>query len=164
MCVHSWEDPDVYQIWNVYQGNKNDWTKETRKKYPHKTNSNCHGGTTQRHSLPESARMFIHTYCTFFPVNKYLFCYFPSLWKFFSAKPKGWGSSLTTGLVARIWCSHQIDWILNLWLRTQALLQAKATWDHILHSTMSPMNSPLCPSCPYPWNEWRNEWRSSERV
>ena len=59
--------------------------------------------------------------------------YLPSLWKFFSAKPKGWGSSLTTGLVAKIWCSHQIDWVFHLWLRPQALLQAKVTWDHILH-------------------------------
>ena len=42
-----------------------------------------------------------------FPPSKYLLHYFPPLWKFFSEGPRP--LSLTTGLVARIWCSLQHD-------------------------------------------------------
>ena len=34
MRVHTWEDPEIYQIWTVNQANQNDWSKETWKKYP----------------------------------------------------------------------------------------------------------------------------------
>ena len=33
MHAHTWEDPEIYQIWTVNQANQNDWPKETWKKY-----------------------------------------------------------------------------------------------------------------------------------
>ena len=49
-------------------------------------------------------------YCTLFLLINTLFRCFSFLWEFFSAKPKGPGPwSQTTGLVARIWCSHHHD-------------------------------------------------------
>ena len=32
--MHTWEDPEIYQIWTVSQANQNDWPKETWNKYP----------------------------------------------------------------------------------------------------------------------------------
>ena len=34
MHAHTWEDPEIYQIWTVNQANQNDWPKKTWKKYP----------------------------------------------------------------------------------------------------------------------------------
>ena len=31
---HTWEDPEIYQIWAVNQTNQNDWPKEIQKKCP----------------------------------------------------------------------------------------------------------------------------------
>ena len=73
-CVHTWEDPEIYQIGTVNQANHNDWPKEIPPKYPIKVASNSHEGETQRLSLPESARVSMHTHCTLFPPNKYLTC------------------------------------------------------------------------------------------
>ena len=33
-CLHTWEDPEIYQIWTLNQANQNDWPKETQKKCP----------------------------------------------------------------------------------------------------------------------------------
>jgi len=32
MCEHTWEDPEIYQIWTVNQAGLNDWPKEIQKK------------------------------------------------------------------------------------------------------------------------------------
>ena len=32
MCEHTWEDPEIYQIWIVNQADLNDWPKEIQKK------------------------------------------------------------------------------------------------------------------------------------
>ena len=68
MCVHKWEDPEIHQIWTVNQANQHDWPNETQKKCPIKVIQ-----TTMRaqlsDSFPEFARMFMHTYCTLFPLQ-----------------------------------------------------------------------------------------------
>ena len=73
----------------------------------HKSSSNCHEGATQQLSLPESACVYIHV-LYYFPLNKYFTCFttFHLCGNSFY-KAEGPGSlSPTTGLVARIWCSH----------------------------------------------------------
>ena len=92
----------------------------------HISDLNCHAGTTRGLSI-WSARVFIRRHCTLSPPILDLLHYFLSLWKFFSAKPKGqvpcrwllvqWlGSSGFTATTQS-----------NFWLRTQALwLQAIA--------------------------------------
>ena len=32
-CMHTLEDPEIYQIWTVSQANQNDWPKQAWKKY-----------------------------------------------------------------------------------------------------------------------------------
>jgi len=84
-----------------------------------------------RDSPSESAPVSIHTYCTLFPLNKYFtsFTTFPHGGNSFLQNQRARGLSLTTGLVARIWCFHHHD-PAHLWLRTQALLRAVAGWGH----------------------------------
>ena len=79
----SWDMPNM-----DYEPGKSRWlSKGNGKKYPIKVTQ-----TTKREwlrdSFPESAFASIHTYCTLFPLNKYLFHYILSLWEFFSAKLK----------------------------------------------------------------------------
>ena len=78
-------------------------------------------------SPSESAPMSIHTYCTLFPLNKYFTCFttFPLGGNSLVQSQRARGLSLTTGLVARIWCFHHHD-SAHLWQRTQALLQVVA--------------------------------------
>ena len=64
---------------------------------PHKSDLNYHKGST----LSEDTCVSVHMYCILFPPNKHLFHYFPSLWEFFTAKPKG------QGLVPDLWSSVQ---------------------------------------------------------
>ena len=77
------------------------WTRQIRmtskgnlEEISHKNDSNYHESTTQQLSdFPsESACMPVYMYCNIFPLNN-LTCFhcFPSLWKFFSSKPKGQG-------------------------------------------------------------------------
>ena len=70
MCVHTWKDPETYQIWTVNQVNHNDWPKENSEEMPYESNPNCHKGKTQqlRNSPCESAHVSIHMYCTLFLV------------------------------------------------------------------------------------------------
>ena len=113
MCEHTWEDPEIYQIWTVNQADLNDWLKEIQKKCLIKVIQ-----TAKRVQLSDSASeaayVFIHMYCTLFLlINTFLFKmlhYFLCLWTFFFFKAEGPGPlSLTTGLVPRIWCSHCHD-------------------------------------------------------
>ena len=34
MPAHTWEDPEIYQVWTENQAKQNYWPKETQKKYP----------------------------------------------------------------------------------------------------------------------------------
>ena len=95
MREHTWEDPEIQQIWTVNQANQNDWSKETRK--------NClikviQPATRARFSdsVPLSLHMCLSTRTLFLP-NNTLFYYILSLWEFFS------------DLVARILSSHHHD-------------------------------------------------------
>ena len=113
MRAHTWEDPEIYQIWTASQAKSKWLAKGNRKKCSIKV-IQTEGATQQlRESPSESAHVSIHTHCTLFPLNKYLLHYFPSFSKFFFAQSKeSQPLPLTTGLVARIWCFHYCDLIL----------------------------------------------------
>ena len=34
MYAHTWENPEIFQVWTENQAKLNDWPKETQKKYP----------------------------------------------------------------------------------------------------------------------------------
>ena len=34
MHSHTWEDPEIYQIWTVNKISQNNWPKESQKKWP----------------------------------------------------------------------------------------------------------------------------------
>ena len=68
-CTH--EDPAIYLMWTVNQANRNDWPKDTRKKCPIKI-IQPDLQALLRAWPSESAWKPIHTYCTLFPLNKYL--------------------------------------------------------------------------------------------
>ena len=95
MREHTWEDPEIQQIWTVNQANQNDWSKETRKKCLIKV---IQTATRARFSdsVPLSLHMCLSTRTLFLP-NNTLFYYILSLWEFFS------------DLVARILSSHHHD-------------------------------------------------------
>ena len=113
---------------------KSKWlTRGNLEDMPHKSNSNCHEGTTQGLSL-WVYRVSVHTYCTLFLPNQYFTCIttFHLCW-IFVCKAKGPGPfSVTTDLVVRIWYSQHQDpasisgWEAKLWSKP---LQAKANWD-----------------------------------
>ena len=116
MCVHTCEDPEIYQIWIcvvwfVNHINQNNWPKETWKKYPIEViQTAVRAWLSDSLSLSLSPPMGL-SICTvlFSPLDKYLLHYFflcgnSLLW---SWRPDP--SSLTMGLVARIWCFHPRD-------------------------------------------------------
>ena len=78
-----------------------------------------------RDSSSESAPVSMHTYCTLFPLNKYVTCFTTFPLGENSLVQSQRGLSLTTGLVARICCFRHHD-SAHLWRRTQALLQVVA--------------------------------------
>ena len=103
MSAHTWDDPGIFQIWNLNQANQNDWPKENQKKHPIKIIQT----TTRlrlRDSPSESAHVSIHTYCTLFlQINTLLALLLSSLVGILFCKAEGPRPlSLTTGLVARI--------------------------------------------------------------
>ena len=73
----------------------------------HKSSSNRHEGVTQQLSLPESACVYTHV-LYYFPLNKCFPCFttFHLCGNSFYKAEGPESLSLTTGLVARIWCSH----------------------------------------------------------
>ena len=99
-------------MWTLNQANQNDWPKETQKKYPHTSDWNCHEGTTQD-SPSESDHVSINMYCSPFPPNKHLTCFttFCLCGNYFLQSGRARALSLTTGLMARIRCSHCWDLI-----------------------------------------------------
>ena len=66
MRAHTWEDPEIYQIWIANQASQNDWPKETWKEVLHKSNSNCHNSTTQGLTLWVCLCVYLHV-LYFFP-------------------------------------------------------------------------------------------------
>ena len=121
MPAHTWEDPEIYQIWTVNQANQNYWSKEIWKKCPIKIIQTV---TRVQLSNSESTRVFIHTYCTLFPVNKY-FTGFTTFFVgilFFKAEGPG-----------------PCHWPLVYWLGFGAL--SAATWPQSLAGNPSPTPS-----------------------
>ena len=103
----SWDIPNI-----DCEPGKSEWlAKGNPEEIPHKSNSNCHEDSTQRHSW--SPPMWLSTrILLFFPLL--INTLFGSLLSIFVGvlfcKAKGPGPlSLTTGLVARIWCSPHCD-------------------------------------------------------
>ena len=92
MCEHTWEDPEIYQIWTVNQADLNDWLKEIQKKCLIKVIQ-----TAKRVQLSDSASeaayVFIHMYCTLFLLINTLLASLLSVFVdiFFSSKLKGQG-------------------------------------------------------------------------
>ena len=108
MHAHTWEDPEVYQIRTVNYANQNDWPKENQEKYPVKV-------------IETAMRVWLWLFfspwvcpCAYLPL-----LYLLSLNTYFTTfrlcgnsflQSRGPGPfSLTTGVVARIWCFHHHD-------------------------------------------------------
>ena len=72
MCVHTWENLEIYQIWTVNQANQHDWPKGTQKKCPIKV---IETATRVRlsYSLPLSLPMSLskHTILFFLLINTF---------------------------------------------------------------------------------------------
>ena len=64
MNVHTWEDPEIYQIWTVNQANQNDWLKETQKKHPIKVIQTA--SRVRLRDSPLVPHVSIHTHCALF--------------------------------------------------------------------------------------------------
>ena len=100
-------------LWTVNQANWNDWPKESRKKCPKRVIQTAMRGRLSE-SFSLSSPLCLST-CTvlffFFFLNKYLTCFITfQFWGILFCKAKGPGSlSLTTGLVAGIWCFRRCD-------------------------------------------------------
>ena len=104
------EDPEIYQMWTVNQANQNDWPKETRKKCPIKLIQTTLKAQ-YRDSPSESAHVSIQMHCTLFLLINILHASLVSIFVgiLFCKVERPGPLSLTTGLVARIWCSHCCD-------------------------------------------------------
>ena len=98
MCVHTWADPEIYQIRTLNQANQNDWPKETQKKCPIKVVQ-----TATRAPLSDSLSpwvwQWVYTHTHFFPllINTLLASLFSIFVEIPCCKTKGPGTlSLTT--------------------------------------------------------------------
>ena len=123
----SWVIPSM----DCEPGKSKSLAKGNGEEISHKSSSNCHEGATQQ--LSPSLRVSIHTYCTFFLItNTSLVSLLSIFVGILYHKAKGPGSlSLTTGLVARIWCSHRHHLAsISGWKPKSCskLLQAQVTW------------------------------------
>ena len=130
MCVHTWEDPEVYQIWTLNQGNQNDWPKETQKKCPIKVVQTVRRAPLSD-SLLESDRVSIHTLFSSLLINTLLVSLLSDFVEILCCKTKGPGTlSLTT--LSRLGSSAFISLTQSsLCLGIQALLQAVASQVHL---------------------------------
>ena len=88
LWTHTWEDPEIYQLWTVKQANQNDCPKETWKKYLLKVIQTS-TRVQPRDSPSESACLPAHIVLFFLLINTLLVSLLSILWEFFSAKPKG---------------------------------------------------------------------------
>ena len=146
MRAHTWEDPEIYQIWTVSQ-EKSKWlAKGNGKKCSIKV-IQTEGATQQvRESPSESAHVSIHTHCTLFPLNKYFTCFTTSslCGKSFLQSRRARALVADHCLVARIWYFYHHDLAsISGWKPKPCykLLQAKATQDHS-HSRERTLVSP----------------------
>ena len=94
-----------------FEPGKSKWlAKGKLKELTHKSNSNCREGVIQSLSLSLLAypRESIHSLHFPFPPNKYFTCFttFHLHGNFLLQSRRARALSLTTGRVARIWCSH----------------------------------------------------------
>ena len=118
MHVHKWENSEIlHQIWTLNQANQNDWPKENWKNWPIKVIQIAWGCDSVSLSLSLSLslgaypRESIHSLHIPFPPNKYFTCFttFHLHGNFLLQSRRSRALSLTTGRVARIWCSHHQD-------------------------------------------------------
>ena len=93
MSAHTWDDPEIFQIWTLNQAHQNDCPKENQKKWPIKVIQNHEGET-----LSESACLSIHMYCTIFLLRNTcsLLSFFVRI--LFLKSRRARGLSLATGL------------------------------------------------------------------
>ena len=104
------------EFWDItpnmdFEPGKSKWlAKGKLKELTHKSNSNCREGVIQSLSLSLWAypRESIHSLHFPFPPNKYFTCFttFHLHGNFLLQSRRARALSLTTGRVARIWCSH----------------------------------------------------------
>lgn len=106
MNTHTWGVPEVYQVWPQDQANQNDRPKKIWKKCPI-SDSNHQECVTPS----ETAHAAIHMYCTLFLSNKHFVCFttFHHYGTYFTQSWRARGLTLSTGLMAMIWCSHCND-------------------------------------------------------
>ena len=134
MSFHTWKDPEIYQIWLQDYTNQNDWPKETWKKWPIKVIQTAMRGWLSTLSLWACPCVYPHILYSF-PPNKHFvgFSTFCLCGNSFWQNQRVRVLSLTTGLVARMWCSHHLDlssvsgWELKPSFKS---LQAEVIQDH----------------------------------
>ena len=97
MGVHTWEDPEIHQTQTVDQENRNDWPRETQKKYPLRVIQ-----ITTRVRLSLSLPVCLSTLRLFFLLINTLLVslLFVSMWKFISTQLTSQGL-VPGGLVAK---------------------------------------------------------------
>ena len=100
----SWDIPNV-----DWEPGKSKWlAKGNPEEMPHKSNWNCHEGTTQGLPLWVCPCVYPRVlYCFFLLINTLLVSLLSIFVEILFCKTEGTGPlSLTSGLVARIWCFH----------------------------------------------------------
>ena len=131
--MHTWEDPEICQIWTVNQANQSDWLKGTWKKYIRKVIKTATRVQTQRLSLSSPVCLSTCTVLFFLLTNTSLISLLSVFVGILFCIAKGPGLLLlTTDLVARIWCFHHCNPApVSSWERKphSKPLQAEATGD-----------------------------------
>ena len=99
---------------------------------PHTSNSNCHEWQDSG-TLWVCPYVYPHVLYSFFLLINILLASLLSIFvEILFCKAEGPElSSLTTSLVARVSCAFTAATQLSLWLGTQALFQAAASWSHL---------------------------------
>ena len=112
------------------QANQNGSPKETIKKYPIKvTETALRMWLSNSRTHPQSVHVSVHTYCTLFLLINTLLATTSCLVEIPFCKAEGSEPlSLTTGLVAKIWCFHCWDLALISGWEPRGSLQAIAGW------------------------------------
>ena len=132
------KDPEIYQIWIVNQASKSNRPKETWKKHPIKVIQTAMWVRFNKIlSLSLPVCLLTWTVLFFLLINTLLALLLPIFVEILFCKAEEPGSLfLTTGLVARMWCSHHRDpdsisaWKPKPYFK---LFQAEATQDQNHH-------------------------------
>ena len=122
----------THQIRTLNRINQSDLSDENRKKCPIIQTATR---AWLRDTLKSPPRVSLHMYFALFPSNKYFTCFILSIFVgiLFPRSRRARDLSLTTGLMARIRCSHHCDPTSTSGQELKACfkqLQAEATWDH----------------------------------